>query len=286
MGAPNHGSTCYIQAILQQIGDVSSILWVVSVSFTINKLTQLTMMPTKTELQSLYLKMNVIIWSITTVLTLLPFTTDSYGVAGGWCWIRGTKPLDIMWRYLCFYIIIWLAIAYMIVVYIKVFKRLTEIDDIDMNEDDDFSDEELDKFNVVETTEFEEEAGGTTGSQSVISINNEHESSEELQRKMERRRNNTLQRMKYYPLILIVCYTFATIRRVIDWATVDQTSFILALLHTFFAEIQGCLNAICYGFTKDVKIKDKEALDKYCCCSSDKNGNRQIVDRDSEDDEL
>merc|ERR1712228_210148 len=182
------------------------------------------------------------------------------------------------WRYLCFYCLIWISIIYMIIVYIKVFKRLTNIDDIEIN--DDFSDIELDeeteKFNT-ETNENEE--AGVIGS-------NENESSEELQRKMDRKKNNTLQRMKFYPLILIICYSFATIRRIIDWATVDQTPFILALLHTFFAAIQGCLNAICYGFTKDVKVKDMEALDKYCCCNSNMNGNRQMVDRDSEDDDL
>merc|ERR1712173_6487 len=67
--------------------------------------------------------------------------------------------------------------------------------------------------------------GGSTSSEEILA------------RKLERRQNNTLQRMKFYPMVLIFCYLFATIRRAIDWATEYQTPYYWAMLHTFFAAI-------------------------------------------------
>ena len=121
MGAPNPGTMCYVQAFLQEIGDISGILWVCTVSWTIHKITTLDRTPTKMEQQKLFCRMHVVIWTLTVVITLLPLTTSSYGVAGGWCWIKGHKDVDTMWRYLCFYGWLWMAVVYMIVIYIKVF---------------------------------------------------------------------------------------------------------------------------------------------------------------------
>lgn len=234
MGAPDHGGAqCYIQAILQQIGDISGILWVCSVSWTINKLTKLTMLPTKSQLKSLYKKMHIIIFTITIIFTLLPFTTSSYGPSGGWCWIKGNDPIDIMWRYLLFYIPLWMAILYMIVIYIKVFKRLQEIQETDDNNDEDsFDSQERQQMTSTQNnddndTKDNNEAGAGS-SKSVVSVG-DNDDNDENEAKLKRKQNNTLQRMKFYPLILIFCYFFATIRRIIDWATADQTPYFLAM---------------------------------------------------------
>merc|ERR1719229_805956 len=164
-------------------------------------------------------------------MTFFPLTTSSYGAAGGSCWIKPYDKVDIMWRYLCFYGPLWIAIIYMIIIYIKVFKRLTSIDDIEIDENDDESEEEF----INQSEESQKMTANTSsfgGDSSVISI--DHLSSEEMERRLQRKQNNTLQKMKFYPMILIFCYTFATIRRVIDWATEDQTPYWLAVLHTFF----------------------------------------------------
>jgi len=266
MGAPDHGPLCFIQSILQQIGDISSLLWVVCISWTINRLTTLTMLPTEDDLRTLLVRMHIIIWGITLVSTILPLTTNSYGVAGGWCWIKGVTDIDIMWRYICFYGLIWVAIIYMIVIYVKVWKRLNVVHyDIDGEDGVEDMDDEKREMNTVHTA-----GNGTTGdvpavsSTSVISAGDQQGSSEQVQ--LQRKQNNTLQRMKFYPLILLICYTFPTIRRVIDWATNDQTPYFLAVLHTFFAAIPGFLDAIVYGLTKDVKQTDKRCLNTHCGC--------------------
>lgn len=302
MGAPDHGAQCYIQAILQEIGDISGILWVCAVSWTINKLTILTKLPTKQELKELYKRMHIVIFIITIIFALLPLTTSSYGPSGGWCWISMDNPIDVMWRYLLFYIPLWIAIVYMIVIYCKVYKRLREIpSDNDINSGDSYDEEETQQMTIhnnnnddttnIDDDDDEKENGGS--SKSVVSIggnNGGSSSAEVLESRLKRKQNNTLQRMKFYPMILIICYFFASIRRIIDWATEDQTSYILAVLHTFFAAIPGFLNAIVYGFTKDVKERDKEFILEYCnCCDMANYSNpkqKQIQDHESEDDDL
>ena len=122
MGAPSLGTVCYVQAVLKEVGDISGILWVCSVSWTINQITKLDRTPTKMEQQALFYKMNAVIWITTAIVTLLPLSTSSYGAAEGWCWIKGHKTADVLWRYFCFYLPIWIAVVYMVVVYAKVFK--------------------------------------------------------------------------------------------------------------------------------------------------------------------
>jgi hypothetical protein len=34
------------------------------------------------------LRCHAFVWSVSTLLTLLPLTTSSYGNAGPWCWIK------------------------------------------------------------------------------------------------------------------------------------------------------------------------------------------------------
>ena len=164
--------------------------------------------------------------------------------------------LDTMWRYVCFYAPLWLAVLYMLVVYAKVFRRLRAIEDIEEVESEEDS---------IARDETEAEREWITGS---IAGQGKESSSESVSGRMERRRNNTLQRMRLYPLVLIACYLFATLRRFVDWATEDQTPYALAMLHTLFAAIPGFLNALVYGCTKDVRRRDLLFLTEHGCCKA------------------
>lgn len=146
------------------------------------------------------------------------------------------------------------------------------------------SEEESESNDHGETTAFDE-CERMTSNDSLAA--KESSSEEVLAQKLERRQNNTLQRMKFYPMVLILCYLFATIRRVLDWATADQTPFYWAMLHTFFAAIPGVLNAVVYGLTKDVKRKNVEFWSGICGKDGHRaNGTRVGDDEDSEDDRL
>ena len=120
----------------------------------------------------------------------------------------------------------------MIYVYIKVFKRLNTIHDIEVSKDEEDDGDELtfdqnkdeiaQRYNSDQFPSSEMNINSAAGSGSSYNNTNsqrQKESNEELQKKVVRKQNNTLQRMKYYPMILIICYFWATIRRIIDWAT-------------------------------------------------------------------
>ena len=69
------------------------------------------------------------VWGISLGLTLLPLTTQDYGVAGGWCWIGNDNPSgsDDAWRYLTFYAPLWLAMAFNVIAYCFVRSTLKEM---------------------------------------------------------------------------------------------------------------------------------------------------------------
>ena len=70
-----------------------------------------------------------------------------------------------------------------------------------------------------------------------------------------------IHRLKYYPIVLVLCWTFATINRVYNIFGKEVT--VLTFLHVTFGGIQGLLNAIVYGANDQVKQIWKE---KLCCC--------------------
>ena len=62
-----------------------------------------------------------------------------------------------------------------------------------------------------------------------------------------------IERLKYYPLILIVCWIFATINRIYDSVHPNNPILALILLQTIFQSLQGILNALVYGLTPSVR---------------------------------
>lgn len=86
-------------------------------------------------------------------------------------------------------------------------------------------------------------------------------------------RSTTLQRMKYYPMVLIVCYAPATVRRLTELFGGDDTSspVWLAGLQIVCAAMIGFVNAVVYAFSQKV-VRDRDAmwLREHCCCGGDK----------------
>jgi hypothetical protein len=72
--------------------------------------------------------------------------------------------------------------------------------------------------------------------------------------------NKMINRIKFYPLVLVVCWTFATIDTLVE--TFTGGAFILWLqgLHIFFSTSQGAANAIVYGLTPAVQKHIQAAL--------------------------
>eukprot|EP00494_Astrolonche_serrata_P031915 UN32184 len=64
------------------------------------------------------------IWTFSLITSLLPLTTESYGQSGGWCWVKDGEEVDIMWRFVIFYIPLWVAIMYIGYMYYCTYKEI------------------------------------------------------------------------------------------------------------------------------------------------------------------
>jgi len=69
-------------------------------------------------------------------------------------------------------------------------------------------------------------------------------------------------RLKYYPLILVFCWTLPTLNRIYTLFYDENPTF--NVIHTSFAGLQGFLNAIVYGCTASVR----QVYSGYICCKS------------------
>jgi hypothetical protein len=76
-------------------------------------------------------KYQIFCWGVPLLLALLPLTTNSYGDAGAFCWVKGDKGADTAWRFLIFYCWLWAGIGYIVWVYWQIQKQFQEITDMD-----------------------------------------------------------------------------------------------------------------------------------------------------------
>jgi len=67
-------------------------------------------------------------------------------------------------------------------------------------------------------------------------------------------------RLWIYPLVLLICYGPASVRRV--WNLVGSPPFSLAVVHICFASLHGFVNAMAYGRNSDIRALNKHLLDK------------------------
>ena len=76
-------------------------------------------------------KYGVIAFGVSGIAALLPLTTSSYGSAGGWCWITSTGNSVLnkgnLWRFVLFYLPLWLVITFNFISYIWVIKSIRRL---------------------------------------------------------------------------------------------------------------------------------------------------------------
>lgn len=209
---PADSSACIVQGFLQQWFQLSTIFWTVAIAYMLFK-TVLRQQTTKDEFRYSLL----LCWGVPLVLACLPFSTDSYGDAGAWCWIKttDTRAFDAgtAWRFFIFYIPLWIVIVFNLFVYYRVYSGLAPLLSVPNDEN-------------------------TKGMVRVI------------------------ERLKYYPMILIVCWTFATINRIYDSVHPRSPVFALVILQTMFQTLQGFFNAMVYGLTPSVRNVWRESFAK------------------------
>ena len=128
MGAPKEGSAlCTVQAVLFQFCGVAGMLWtcvIARVVYTATRFPQSVLGLRQNEY-----RLHAFVWGSALAATLLPATTQDYGVAGAWCWIGNDNPAgsDSAWRYLTYYVPLWIAMAFNLAAYGFVRATLKEV---------------------------------------------------------------------------------------------------------------------------------------------------------------
>lgn len=72
------------------------------------------------------------------------------------------------------------------------------------------------------------------------------------------RTGESFKRMRYYPLVLIIIYFFATVDRI--WQMFGTANYELCVFRVFFASLAGFFNALIYGWTPAVQDKVRTCL--------------------------
>lgn len=191
---------CQIQGAVINMFTLASALWAGIIAFSLYYI----IVKSNFYIQS-YMRYFIIgVFTLSIIVTIIPFVSKSYGTVAGWCWIKQDGSYDISFyeRYILFFVPMWLLVIINGVLYMKVSKCLKNSDDPD-------------------------------GSRS------------ELNRKL-----------KFYPMILIICFLPYTIKSSLEFNKENFTikhDFELTIVVGTIRGMHGFLNAFVYGFTKKVR---------------------------------
>ena len=112
-GNTTGSAACTVQGMWSQTFDMASIFYSFLISYVLWwNIVQISSNGKKPLLSSSLRNMQIAIWVVAFGLALLPLTTDSYGDAGPWCWIKasGDKVVEgNIWRFSIFYIPLWIV---------------------------------------------------------------------------------------------------------------------------------------------------------------------------------
>lgn len=127
IGNPGQGPWCQLQGFGTNIFDLASFMWVAAIAIVIN------MVRTKVEKfdpEKFILRCHIVIWPSCLLTSILPFFSESYGPAGGWCWIKDADILDDVWRIVCFYFQLLMIFCYLVYVYFGLYRYLSKGDKV------------------------------------------------------------------------------------------------------------------------------------------------------------
>lgn len=119
---------CQFQAWGTSFFETSSILWSLLIAFTLHMAFLLEKDSfSSNKIGSQMWKYHLVGWGYPLVMSILPFTTKSFGSSGAWCWVTvkdSTDHIGIFWRYMQFYGVLWLVMGYACFVYIRVLLKI------------------------------------------------------------------------------------------------------------------------------------------------------------------
>lgn len=197
-------SLCETQAVLIQAGSIGSILW----NGVIARTLYLSVVKDVRDVENTEWKYTVIVYSLATVLTALPWTTLSYGDSEGWCWIKGEDGDYVtgnIWRGICLFSPLFLVTLNNLYSYYHIIRTLQQ------------------GFAHPDITSL-------------------------------------VHKLRFYPVILVMCYLCAFIKRIYNLAQPDANDFPLALIAALTLGSIGLVDALIYGFTQSVRVVIKQRL--------------------------
>ncbi|CAG9334517.1 unnamed protein product [Blepharisma stoltei] len=126
---------CIFQGSLLQYTSFGGAVWSVIIAYSLFD----TVVLHNTKIQAKESKFLIIGYIFPVLVTIPPFVTKSYGSAEGWCWISISNDhftIDTIWRFVLFYIPLWLMFIYNIVTYFvvinNIIKEFKNLDNSDM----------------------------------------------------------------------------------------------------------------------------------------------------------
>lgn len=120
---------CTLQSVLISYFGLTSLFWSASIAYTLHQgFLRETPSFKPNEIEQHRCKFMGVCWCIPILFTILPFTTDSYGDTGGWCWIMSIEEKHTIWRFVQFYVMNWIAVAYNIFVFYNLRKKILSIE--------------------------------------------------------------------------------------------------------------------------------------------------------------
>jgi len=200
LGDGNQDNTmCHLQGFIIQFGSISGVFWTGAIAYSIRQVVLI--QPRNMNIEDKMNTFHIVVWSSSFILSIVPFFSNSYGDADGWCWISKYGDHSVtwgtFWRMVCFYVPLWLTIVFIIIIYRRTLRVLD-------------------------------------------------------------RSAESFRRMRWYPMVLIITYFFATVDRV--WQLFGDANYELSVFRVFFVSLAGLFNVLIYGWTPAVKDKVRTCM--------------------------
>jgi len=91
-----------------------------------------------------------------------------------------------------------------------------------------------------------------------------------------RQKMKIVQRLRWYPALLVICWTFGTINRIQNAVQPQGPIFALYLMQAIFSSAQGLCNSMVYGLNPGVQKAWQESRLASCCVSSRGGYNKKL----------
>lgn len=238
-------------------------------------------------------------WGLPFLLSMIPLFTNMYGDANAFCFLKNT-PNDpengLHWRLWIFYIPLWLVIISIIAMYFYLYRYVKEATGLlhmtgtrskSSNSTMSSRDTTLSvlregtfdsSFSEMESNEPKASVSSRiiqmlsprrverkTISDTDGSVDGQMNEAVEIQNKINVLK--AISRLRYYPLTLILSYTFATVRRLYTIEGGSDGPYWLSILHSLFQNLPAILNPIIFYTTpkarKEIKAYWKIEYDTF-----------------------